>query len=439
LFENLSLNKLAKLTKFTSRKSGKLSPIQFIDLLLYGVSTGIKSLEQMCQYAKEEHSIEISKQALDQRFSSSSTCFMKELVSEVLKSQVTESLHPSTLQHFNTVKIKDSTIIELHESLSDCFEGFGKGGGRNSKSGVSVQFEYDLKTHRIYDIDLSSAVKKDSLDARGKTGTIQEKDLIIRDLGYYSDDVIGKIIERKAYFLSKLYHSTGVRRMVGKQIEKDKIDFGSLYQEMVQKGLSELDFQVALGRKARVVRMVVILMPDSVYEQRVRQKNKENKSTRYTTSQEYKERAHFNIYICNIGENVIDTKSISELYRVRWQIELVFKSWKSVLKINEFRKIKKERFVTTMFAKILWMLINWTIFSSYRGEFYQSNKKLLGIVRGFTALKEESNKIRRIFFSSKKEISILFEKILNKLRLIKGYKRRKNRYNIIDLIHLLFV
>lgn len=406
----------------------------FLDMLFYGIDTEVKSLRLISQNAQHTHSIEISKQAIDSRFSSASTAFVKELLTETIMAQVCTTIAQPELQMFKTVRIKDSTTFDIHQSLADVFEGFGKGGGKCSKSGVSIQYEFDIKTGKVFDIDLQSAISKDSKDAVSKKDDLKEGDLIIRDLGYYSDDMIENFIKCNAFFVSKLYHNVSVRL----NEKDDKINFNTLYRQMKATQASHLDLNVYIGKKKRLVRLIVELMPEQIYQQRVANRNKENKSTGYTTSDEFKDRARFNLYICNIPSSDFPWESISKLYRIRWQIELMFKVWKSIMHIDVLPKMKRERFLTTLYLKLLWVFINWHIISNCRNHFYQTAKRLLSPFKCFQTIKEMNIELRKSLLIQKDRLDNMLEEIIKKLSSMHWVEKRKNRHNFEDIICLMF-
>jgi IS4 transposase len=70
-------------------------------------------------------------------------------------------------------------------------------------------------------------------------------------------------------------------------------------------------------------------------------------------SKEYKSRARLNIFITNISAEVLELEQIHSVYTLRWQIELVFKVWKSIGKIHKVKKMKQERFESYLYAKIV--------------------------------------------------------------------------------------
>lgn len=406
----------------------------FLDIMFYGIDTEIKSLRLISQNAQQTHSIEISKQAIDRRFSYASVSFVKELLQETISTQVNASIEPDELHLFKTIRVKDSTTFDIHPSLANIFEGFGKGGGKCSKAGVSIQFEYDIRAGNVLDIDLQSAVSKDSSDALSKKEDINEGDLIIRDLGYYSDDMIGHFIERKAFFVSKLYHNVSVRL----NQEDKKIDFGSLYQHMKSIRVNNLDINVFIGKKKRPVRLIAELVPEQVYEQRLKQRNLENKSLGYTTSDEFKNRARFNLHICNIASSDCSWETILKLYRMRWQIELVFKIWKSIMHIDVFPKMRKERFLTSLYLKLLWVFINWNIITHCKNHHYRNEKRLLSIFKCFQTLKELNTELRKSILIQKQMLENTLKDIIEKLSHGHWVEKRKKRYNFEEMIELMF-
>ena len=59
---------------------------------------------------------------------------------------------------------------------------------------------------------------------------------------------------------------------------------------------------------------------------------------------------------------MLKAADIIQLYRLRWQIELVFKTWKSLLCIHKVKAVKKDRLECQLLARFIWILMNWKIF-----------------------------------------------------------------------------
>ncbi len=47
-------------------------------------------------------------------------------------------------------------------------------------------------------------------------------------------------------------------------------------------------------------------------------------------------RKQFMVLVTNVGRDVLTAKQVREVYRLRWQVELIFKEWKSFANLHEF-------------------------------------------------------------------------------------------------------
>ncbi len=400
--------------------------------MLYNASEEYRSLRKISAEAKSEHSLTISKQGLDSRFSKESVAFSKCILEEALKEQVTGYVDLSSNQLFKRVLIKDSTRFDIHESLKEQFPGFG---GDSSKAGVSLQFEYDLKNGKVSDLDLQSELDRDCKDARLKKASISAGDLIIRDLGYYSIDVIKTISQNGGYFISRLYQSAKVYLSPE---TKEEIYFDKIYNQMKSQHILSQELNVYTGKERFPMRLVISLLPDDVYQKRVRKRKRLNKQQGFSTSQSYKARAHFNLFVCNISANDLSMDDICNLYKTRWQIELVFKTWKSLLNIHKTRKMKYERFVTTIYMNLVWIIIHWKILIPLRNYLYFNKTRLVSLFKCIDTLAGLSRKIRQLLRESSHKGYKTIHQIFDLLSSNHWLEHRNNRQSFEEINHLLF-
>lgn len=400
LFSERNLQKKAVESGFYKR-SGGIKPIEFFDMLLLCASKWThQSLRQANVFLSEQFGVFKSKAGLNMRFNEASVAFVKSMLAEVLSSQIEQPCFSDNfLSDFKQLRIKDSTKFVLPECLESFFKGFG---GDSGKSCVSIQYEYDFKTGKVLDIDLTNGTQNDHVDAKLKVEDINEGDFVLRDLGYVSSDVLLKIIKQKAFFVSRLNANVAVFNSNG-----ERFSFTKTYEWMKSNGLKNLDIEVFIGKGKLVpIRMVLSIVPEAIYEKRIRKIESKSSKKGYQTSIETKIRNRFTIFITNIDSSKATLNDIVQLYRLRWQVELCFKHWKSIYKIDDIPKMKKERFLCLLYAKLIVIVLNQQLIFGLRNLLYRQDKQLLSIEKCVRTIKEKFLSLYSAFRTKKEKDSI---------------------------------
>ncbi len=76
-----------------------------------------------------------------------------------------------------------------------------------------------------------------------------------------------------------------------------------------------------------------------------------------TPSQQRLQLAGWDIYITNINTKRLTPEQVATIAGIRWQIELMFKSFKSVGKVNTSKSTKPARILCEVYAKLIAQLI----------------------------------------------------------------------------------
>lgn len=101
-------------------------------------------------------------------------------------------------------------------------------------------------------------------------------------------------------------------------------------------------------------RLVAIKLSQEQASERIR-KAKKTRDKRLNHSKEYYKALHYVIFITNVETEKCCATEISELYRIRWRIEILFKSWKSGIKIEKLLPDATKK--TERIESIIYMLI----------------------------------------------------------------------------------
>lgn len=399
---------------------------------MYDVSSGkSKSLNQMTIEAESEHGIIVSKQGLDKKFNNHTVDFLKRLIQKQLSTEIAHQIETEWFSKFNRVIIKDGTRFDLQDEFKDILPGSG---GSASEAGACIQFEFDLKKGSIIQLDITPANRPDNKEASEVLDDVEEGDLVIRDLGYHLFDSFSNIIKRKAFFISRLHPKIHV--YILKSGCYHKLDFKDLYLNMTNLKQEWDCRKVFIGEDKIPVNLGVEILPEDIWEKRLKNADKNSKKKGRKTNEDYKFKIKFNLFITNVPNEELPIKMMSTLYRIRWQIELVFKVWKSVFGIDDKSRMKFERWLCLLYVKLLIMLVNWNIIMSSRNHMHEGNGKLLSLNKCFKTLFDNNYRFRKALKRGSSEIRKLLawaSKIFIKNHWLEMKKKSKSLKEIIDL------
>lgn len=389
-----------------------------------------QSLNDLSACLKIRHNIEVSKQGVDERFTETTIQFFKNILSELLRKVITGMPPIQEMSHFVSVRIKDSTSFQIPEHLAKYFPGSG---GAASNAMVRIQFEYDFKSGEVLDLSLHAFNIQDQTDSVNTMHTIQKGELSIRDLGYINKRYLEAIIGKGAYYLNRCGASVGVYQKGDKAYEK--INFAVLKKSMKKSGIGIIDQTAFLydGKNKFQTRIIMELLPDDIVNERLRKINKEAKKKKRNVSEEHKARACFNIFITNISEDILPTKKVRELYCLRWQIELVFKTWKSFGELHKTKKMKYDRFVSCIYARLIRLMLNWKIFWELALKKWFSEKLLMSIHKFHKLMMNNIFEIRQ---AVSKSANFFHKEINNMLGCTKNLvlEKKKNKLSLQEVI-----
>lgn len=396
-------------------------------ILFDQVSIDQPSLQQHCTSIFNDHQKKITKQALDKRFNVHAVSFIQNLFEQYLQRQLSSQKIPSAFtEHFSAIRIMDSTEFKLPACMAEEFPGFD---GDGTKSCTQIQYEYDVLSSKINHFRIGNARTADFAYASDYLHNIESGELIIRDLGYSKIASFKEIEERKAFYISRLHPQTNIYEQRGQAIVR--VSYQNIIKRLKKSGSKYLDMPIYLSDKWKhPVRLTANLLTEDARRRRLTkkifQKNKD--------SQRYKDLSQLNLFITNVPRSVLSPDQVHGLYRVRWQIELIFKTWKSVLKLHQVRKMKAYRFKCYLLSKLLWIVMSWEIWSSFNENARQVTNCLLSVYKCFAIIKLQASSFKQIISQQKGSIEQWLKNLYQILVKFGLKENRKGRINLITLL-----
>jgi len=349
IFEVDRLEALARQTKFIERSTSQVSGQMFLNLnVLFEPSNSESSLNDMCDFLEDHFGVRIKKQSLDERFNKEAVSFMKACFSEVFsRTMIGDAFEPSK-KFFSHVFITDTTAFKLPAALQHAYKGTG------TNSGVKVAYTFDLTqgvckhlaygAASVHDADYLPEIEKD----------IVRNALYIKDLGFWQYKHFEKIHQSKAYFLTRYRTNTQVFG-----IKKSTSQILPILGLLPLADQGDYTCEGYMGAKERIpVRILIQKVPLEVVEARIK-KAKHKAATQHTTIADstfvlY----HYNIYLTNAEEEKIPFELMQSVYSLRWQIELIFKAWKSVFELDKVKKMNEFRFECYLLGRLIMILLS---------------------------------------------------------------------------------
>lgn len=345
------IESLAHQTQFVIRTSAILKGYDFL-LMALVCSKGDthNTLEDMVDVLEKYSGFSISKQSLAEKIDSAkgmaflTTCL--QVVQRKKINHVLDQVSPEVLTLFSKILLQDSTIINLHEKLSKFFKGSG---GRASRSALKLDLIYDLKSKEFVSFIITDMKTVDQNNSKEILKFVDINTLVIRDLGYLQVDVFLRIIEKGAYFLSRF--KIGLLVFLNKE-DTQPVDL-CLFLEREFAINDIVDLDIYITEKKLPVRMVVYRCSKTVTEKRRREANGAAKKQGRTVSKIHQTLSKYTIFITNVSRDVWKAEIIGTIYILRWQIELIFKSWKSKCQIHVLKGTKPHRIQVLILSKLI--------------------------------------------------------------------------------------
>jgi hypothetical protein len=401
------IEQLAKQSKFVQREHAvKVDGRIFLDLIVFN-SDQLKqqSLNDLAVALNCKYGIDITKQSLNERFNQYALVFLKNALEKLLQNQVSLNRLAVGSGYFDRILIKDSVCFQIDESLKNIYEGSG---GSGSEAAIRIQFEYDVLNGVINDLSVNAFNDQDATDSLATIEKTQAGDLVIRDLAYMNLEVLNRLINKLVLFICRVNPTTKIYELINEDYKE--LNFDNIKRYMTKNQLSCLEKQVYLSLKYKLkVRLMIYLLPNEVVNERLRKAQRNNnKKGRGQISKEYQARAHFNLFITNAAKDVIPIDKVYLFYKLRWQIELMFKIWKSLCNIDKVKKVKRYRLECYIYSRLIFIVFAWQIIWITATVLFAIDKKPLSYFKTYkTLIRNKLDELRDIFLSGTVRMSNL--------------------------------
>jgi hypothetical protein len=253
------------------------------------------------------------------------------------------------LARFSEVLLQDSTTISLPATLEDQFQGCGGRDGAG-KAALKAQVRLEMRTGQLEGPLFQDGRASDRAVAflrRPSKGSLS-----LRDLGYFRLDELALDSRSGRFWITRLKPNTAI--FCGGL----RVDLLALLRQKASDTQTVLDIPVQMGVAQQIpCRLLVVRVPEQTAAQRLQRLHRELRKKGRTASAEQEAWCWWTVFVTNVPADMLTLTEALVLMRLRWQIELLFKLWKSHGKVDETRGKRDARVLTEIYAKFIGMLV----------------------------------------------------------------------------------
>jgi hypothetical protein len=324
--------------------------------------------------------VEVTPQAIGQRFSARLEQFAERLFRQAIRTAVgAETTLAPLLTRFPSVLVLDSTTIALPDALRERFPGCGGSHG-SGQAALKIQLQWDLRSGAWQAVSLEAGRDSDYKTPL-QQAALSAGSLRIADLGYFNTAVLEQLSQTGVFWLSRLQFGTTVFTPQGARLP--------VRSWLAEQPEAVVDEVVRIGTERKVpCRLLAWRVPKHVARRRRRRLVAEarRKSGRIP-SRERLAWCDWTVLVTNVPSDRLSLQEAAVLYRARWQIELLFKRWKSLGRVDELTGATLVRQMAQFWLRLLAVVVeHWVVLTAGWGDARLSLVKASQFVRRHAVL-----------------------------------------------------
>jgi hypothetical protein len=346
-------DELARLTGFVQRRSqAGLTGADFLQALTFGsLRRRRPPLEALAQ------PLGISRQALHLRLDKpQAPAFFKAALLDALGHllDARPALCP-LLAHFNGAFLDDCTQAWLPDDAAADFPGCGGEGQDNNKARMKVLLRWEILAGNVCHLGIHPGRVSDH-DAEAAAPPLPEGSLHLADLGFADFARLQAESQQGVYWATRLPAQARIYPEGG-----GDLPLAEQLAAWRKEGVGQVDIQAGVGNKDRVSgRLVCLLCPPGVAAKRLLRLEQDARDRRRKVSERQRQMCHWTVLLTNVPCEWLGAWQLWEVYRLRWQVELLFRRLKSEGGLGDTLSGKRHRVESEWYVRLLGQLIrNW--------------------------------------------------------------------------------
>jgi hypothetical protein len=334
------------------KRASKIDPFEFLVSLVFGqLSASRQTLSSQAQTLSEP----VTRQAIDQRFNVRTVAYVQAAFAQVLADTLACSRdHPQAealRANFDALYLLDSTSFDCPATLSELFPSCGGGG---SAANVKVLLRYELIAGQLEPLQVLAGKRSDQGQSLGAATLLKANQLQLEDKGFYTAKAWRAAAQQGAFLLMPLPHCLTLWQCPGAGQPEELLDLAGVLAASTENQLAWSGLLVGQREhRAGPLRLVAFRLSPAAADRQRRALRESMRTKGRTPSAKALQLAGWLLLLTNAPEAKLPAAMMSYVYRLRWQVELIFRQIKSVLRLDQTESENPHRVQSEIWARLI--------------------------------------------------------------------------------------
>jgi hypothetical protein len=305
--------------------------------------------------------VEVSKAAIPARFNDELVAFLRAALDRTIERLLTtKQATLASLQGFTGIYLGDGTTAALPDDYAAQFPGCGGTGG-SGRAALKIQLLWEILSGAVRRLVIESGKSSDATSPIAQEH-VPAGSLMVYDLGYFCVNRFRRLINDGVSWISRLQFGVTVYDSAGRELSL--LDY---LQHRYDAGERLIDITIFLGAEQRLpCRLIAVRVPQETAARRRQAAHAKAAKHGRVASQEYLRWQDWTIFVTDCTPERLTWQAVIVLYRTRWQIELMFKIWKSHNGLTAHRpEASPQEQLAMVYAKLIGAIVqHWVLLTA---------------------------------------------------------------------------
>ncbi|MHB8575934.1 MAG: IS4 family transposase [Dehalococcoidia bacterium] len=333
------------------QRARKLTGSHFAQTLVWGFLAAPRATLGHLQQTAATTGVAVSPQAISQRCTKAAATFLQQLLSAAMALRfAAERVPPALLARFEAVYVGDSTIIPLPAALAEVWPGCGGSSPSSGAAQLKLQANWELVGGCLADLELQAGRASDQRSQQQATTELQPG-LSLKDQGYFATAQLRELVAAGGHYLRRPPPQITLSDTQNRRF--------SLVRFLNGRRGQQVDCLVTLGTKHPLpCRLLALRVPAQIVALRRDRLTAEARRKGTPLSPTLWALCAWTVLVTDLPKADLSLAEALVLARLRWQVELLFKVWKSAgAQLEQWRTADPWRALCTVYAKLLACLV----------------------------------------------------------------------------------